>query len=219
MAWWKFITKIIKPVEPLPQPAPIISKDKFISLTGLVIDGLEGGYYHPSMKSRFNAKSQALLGDSGETLFGIDRKHGIQLAKYPEWAIFWAEVDGAKKVNPADFGYNKRGGASEAKLKALAASIMYQWFSYLAKKYLKSEALKYISEDDRLLLHFSYSSWNGEGWFKRYANALTSAIKKYPNDKEQVFQEAYKARSKSSNPVIRQQGTNMWAIFKKQGLV
>ena len=212
MNWfWRQITKIIKPVEPMGNP---VTKEKFIEITQLVIDGLEGGYYHPDMKKRFNEKSQKALGDSGETLFGLDRKHGSQLAKYPEWAEFWAMVDADRTKNPALWKYQYRGGLLEAKLKALTASIMYGWFSSLASKYLKEAALKAIANDDRLIIHFSYSSWNGEGWFKRYAQALQSTLSTQ-TEKEAIFQQAIKARTESSNPVIRQQGTNMIALFKK----
>lgn len=220
MGFWGFITKIIKPVEPLPAPQPlpqIVTKEKFVELTQLVIDGLEGGYYRPDMKAKFNAKSQAALGDSGETLFGLDRKHGSQLAKYPEWAQFWGLVDADRKANPAYWKYQYRGGWLEPKLKPLAASIMYQWFLYLASKYLKETDLKAIANDDRLLIHFSYASWNGQGWFQRYAKALQSAVKSN-TDKESIYNQAIKARTESSNAVIRQQGQNMLALFKKHGI-
>ena len=193
----------------------LISIKQWTTITELVIDHVEGGYYHPSMLKNFNARSQAILAASGETLFGLDRKAGAALAKYPEWAIFWAAVDADRKANPALWKYQYRGGKLESKLKQLAAAIMYQWFNYLAKKYILVGSMDEISNDSRLLAHFSYASWNGEGWFKRYATALNKAIQLYEGNKEKIFQEAFKARSEAPSKAIRQQAVNMQPIFKK----
>ena len=201
----------------MPDKLPVLSLslDKFKVLTGHVIDSLEGGYYHPSMITKFNARSQKILAASGETMFGLDRKAGVQLSKYPEWGQFWALVDKAKKQQPNEWGYNKRGGMYGEQLKDLTSTIMYKWFSYLAGKYILISSMDEIANDDRLIIHFSYASWNGEGWFKRYAEALNKAINKYEGNKEAIYKEAIKARTESSNATIRQQGVNMLNLFKK----
>lgn len=206
----------------------MVTKEKFSPLTGIVIDNFEGGYYHPSMLKNFKASDQAKLKNSGETMFGLDRMAGAQLAQYPEWAVFWAKVDTERAANPSVWKYNSRGGNAGPLLKDLAAAIMYQWFSFLVKKYITVGANEAIGNDDRLVIHFSYASWNGEGWFKKFAAALNSAIQKFHGDKEKVFQEAIKARTEATsvrngvvvpNVVIRQQGVNMMKLFKKLGLV
>lgn len=201
----------------IPDNLPILSlsEKQFVSMTNIVIDNFEGGYYHPNMKRGFNTRSQKMLGDSGETLFGLDRKHGSQLAKYPEWKEFWNIVDKDKVNNKHLWRYNYRAGKLELILKELAAKIMYKWFNYLAGKYILISSMDEIANDDRLIIHFSYASWNGEGWFKRYATALNNAIQKYEGNKDLIFKEAIKARTESSNAVIRQQGANMMALFKK----
>lgn len=196
----------------------LITQEKFVEVTGLVIDNLEGGYYHPDMKKSFNEKSQKAFGDSGETMFGIDRKHGIQLAKYDEWKLFWQEVDKCRLLYGMLWKYNYRGGVAADKLKELCAKLMYQWFSYLASKYLKPESIQAIANDDRLLIHFSYASWNGEGWFQKYAKALQSAAVSTPGNKAAIYSQAIKARTESSNAVIRQQGVNMLNLFAKHHL-
>ena len=58
-----------------------------------------------------------------------------------------------------------RGGKLEPQLKQLAASMVYQWFTVLSKKYLNEAAINAIAADPRLIIHFSYASWNGEGWY------------------------------------------------------
>jgi len=204
----------------LPEKLPVltVTEEQWVDTTQLVIDGVEGGYYHPSMKSGFNARSQKALGDSGETLFGVDRKHGAQLAKYPEWKQFWDLADKAKKERPYEWKYNMRGGFYEKQLKTLAAKLMYKWFQYLAGKYILISSMDEIANDKRLLFHFSYSAWNGERWFKVFAIALNTAIQKYDGNKEKIYQEAVKARTQSSNKVIAQQGANMLSLFKKYGI-
>ena len=203
-------------IPPMPASVPVltVTESQWIDTTQLVIDGVEGGDYHPSMKANFNARSQKALGDSGETLFGLDRKHGAQLSKYPEWKQFWDLVD----QNRGSWKYNSRGGDKEQELKTLAAKIMYKWFQYLAGRHILISSMDEIANDRRLLFHFSYASWNGEGWFKKYAAALNNAIKAHEGNKEAIYKMAIKARTESSNAVIRQQGANMLALFKKYNI-
>lgn len=202
------------PELPAALPVLTVTEAQWIDTTQLVIDGVEGGYYHPRMKANFNARSQKALGDSGETMFGLDRKHGAALAKYPEWKQFWEIVD----QNSATWKYQSRGGAVEGQLKVLAAKIMYKWFQYLAGKYILISSMDEIANDRRLLFHFSYASWNGEKWFRLFASALNKAIQRFEGDKEAVYNEAIRARTKSANMVIAQQGSNMIRLFNKYGI-
>ena len=212
----------LKPIEipKLPEKLPVLSLtlDAFSGLAELVIKYIEGGYYHPSMKHRFSAASRKKLGDSGETLFGLDRKHGAQLAMYEEWDQFWSLVDKGKKLKPGLFTYNEKDVPYAGELRRLASAIMYKWFNYLAGKYILVSSMDEIAADPRLILHFAYASWNGEGWFERYSKALNTAVQMYEGDKEQIWQEAIKARTQSSNSVIRQQGKNMMYIINKHKL-
>ncbi len=207
----------------LPEKLPVlnVTLEQFAKTTSdVVIPNFEGGYYHPDMKKRFKPSDQKKLGDSGETLFGEDRKHGAQLAKYPEWKKFWDLVDADRAKNPALWKYDyKPGGELGKELRRLASEIMYKWFQYLSGKYILISSMDEIANDERLLIHFSYASWNGEGWFERYAKALNAAIKKYEGDKEMIFKTAIKARTESSNAVIRQQGGHMMGVFKKLKLI
>lgn len=241
--WWRMVDKAtavktapvvegslaLKPVEipaiPIEKvPVLSLSLDRFARITSdVVIPAFEGGYYHPAMKQNFKASDQAKLGDSGETLFGLDRKHGAQLARYPEWKTFWELTDQDRKLNPGIWKYNyKPAGELGRRLRWLASSIMFKWFSYLAGKYILVGAMDEIAADERLIIHFSYASWNGEGWFKRYAEALNKALQKHDglaNEKELIYKDTIKARTESSNKVIRQQGANMIALFKKLKLI
>jgi hypothetical protein len=204
---WAIVSKFA--IEPT-KLIGMVTKEKFIELTEKVIDNLEGGYYHPLMKIRMSKRDAAIMGDSGETMFGIDRKHGAQLSKYNDWKEFWRLIDEDRKKQPALWKHYYRGGKLEPQLKQLAASMMYQWFTVLSKKYLNEAAINAIAADPRLIIHFSYASWNGEGWFKRFATSLNSAIK---NNAPDIFAAAFSARKNSINPVIRQQAANMERLF------
>lgn len=207
----------------LPEKLPVlnVTQEAFAQITSdIVIPSFEGGYYHPAMKKNFKASDQKKLGDSGETLFGLDRKHGAQLARYAEWELFWGMVDEDRKVNPSAWRYNYKPAAELGRqLRYLASLIMFKWFSYLAGKYILISSMDEIAADKRLLIHFSYASWNGEGWFERYAKALNAAIKKYPDNKEMIYRDTIKARTESSNAVIRQQGAHMLEVFKRLSLI
>lgn len=221
-AWfWNIVSK--QAVEPMPTKKPTmkpllqLSLEKFTSLTTVVIDNFESGYYHPHMMQKMSAANRKIMAASGETMFGLDRKAGSELAKYPEWPQFWAIIDKAGAAQKWKHYY--LGGEYAPELKRLASAIMYKWFSYLAGKYILISSMDEIAADDRLIIHFSYASWNGESWFKRYSQALNKAVQKYEGNKQAIFLEAIKARTESSNVVIRNQGKKMTDLFRKMKLV
>jgi hypothetical protein len=186
----------------------LLTSERFITLTNIVIDNFEGGYYHPDMAKKMKPGDQALLAASGETMFGLDRKAGTQLAVYPEWKEFWTMTD--KAGARTNWKHYDMGGDIEAPLKELAGKIMYQWFNHLAAKYMVGDSIDKIAADDRLVIHFSYASWNGEGWFKKFAAALNEA----KGTKEKVFQAAIKARTEAKSKAIRNAGAKMMKLFE-----
>lgn len=190
-----------------------VTEAEFKRLVQLVIDGIEGGYYHPNIKVWMSPADQKIMGESGETMYGLDRKWGADpLATYPEWATFWAIIDAAGAstrwrhyfMGPADL---------QPQLKELAAKIMYRWFCELSSKYITPEAASVISSDPRLVLHFAYACWNGRGDFIRYAIALNDAVKKYAPSKEAIFTAAFAARKNSKNVVKQRQAVNLEKVF------
>lgn len=203
----------------------LITAEKFSSLTSIVIDNFEGGYYHPNMLKNFKPSDQAVLKNSGETMFGLDRMAGAKLSKYIDWSKFWHMIDEDRSANPFNWKYQYRGGKLSLILKQLTSAIMYQWFTELAKKYILVGSMGEIANDDRLIIHFSYASWNGEGCFQKYSTALNNAIIKYEGNKEAIFNEAIKARTMATtklglpNRAIRQQGQHMMELFHKLNLV
>ena len=169
-------------------------KEKFIRITKLVIDNLEGGYYHPSMNSATGKlkKHYDYLDSSGETMFGIDRLNGKgELSNNPAWNKFWGIIDAAHASSSWD--YNFTGGGNKAELTELAIEIMGPYFIKLCKNYLLNN-WKVVANDNRLLFHFAYATWNGPGWFKKFANDLDRALKEGHSDSDYLAQVALHSR-------------------------
>jgi hypothetical protein len=199
-----------------------IDKNKFKTVTKLVIDKLEGGYFHPNMRTN-NPTKFGSYHRSGETMFGLDRHagHGIYYStprkkgadgkpidvvsnlkyiesgayeyKTPEAKEFWTTIDNANAKNNWKWLY--RGGALENKLKDLAADIMFTVYERNAKNYLK-EARDIVESDNRLLFHFIYGSWNGSGWFEKFAYDMNKAVRSGITDKDKLAEIALNSRTK-----------------------
>lgn len=198
-------------------------KERFARMTAIVIDQLEGGYYHPAMNSVTGklGKHNPLLDSSGETMFGIDRLNGKGDLAGPTWDKFWGMIDAAGASTA--WGYNFRGGAQKDALTALAIEIMAPLFVKLSKRYLKDN-WKLVAGDDRLVFHFAYATWNGAGWFRKFANDINKAIAAGKTDYNSLAQVALNSRlneglkeGSKPNPLIVQTGKKIEAIFKMLG--
>ena len=147
----------------------------FIALTGEVIDKLEGGYYHPDMRNRLNL-DWSKYGSSGETMFGIDRLRGGSINNSAAGREFWKLIDSANARNTWKLYY--RGGALSERLKVLAAKMMKPQFELYMRTYLTPEAQKIVYSDKALTFNFIYATWNGPGWFQRFAKNFNEDVKK-----------------------------------------
>jgi len=181
----------------------MVSEDKFITITDVVIDKLEGGYYHPQMLADGRVRDPRYK-NSGETLYGLDRMAGAYLKKYPQWAEFWNKVD---KLGAKDkWKWNSMGGADAPELKAIAGKIMYSEYNVMYSRYLTPQSQKIVDSDPRLTFNFSYSVWNGEGWFKRFATALNNLVAKGEKNTDKLTQALVDLRTGSSVSLIAQGG-------------
>ncbi len=174
---------------------------KWMKVTKKVIDKLEGGYWNGSTPKNEKTSKFGICGNhpngsmgaSTETLFGLDRYNG-SIEKTPEGQEFFRIIDKQKKdLGMSQFckkwkwGY--RGGDLEDKLKTLAAKIMKNSFDRNMRNFVKSPELKKrIENNDRLLMHFSYASWNGPGFFQQFARSMENAVKEGKSDKELLKQ-------------------------------
>jgi hypothetical protein len=192
---------------------------KFDKITSLVIDKLEGGYYHPNMLIDGRVKDIRYSG-SGETMFGIDRLKGGSINTSPDGIKFWNLIDKAGASN--NWSWNFFGGTLKPTLQKLASRMILPRYKYLTKQYIKLPSLvKIIETDDRLLFHFVYATWNGSGWFKKFATDILDAYKSGITNPNALYQVAIASRTKeglkkgtSANSLIRQSGNKIVELFK-----
>jgi len=179
-----------------------ISESTFEVLTGEVIKLLEGGYFHPDMflDGRLSASDYETYKLSGETMFGLDRFAGHELFystgrmgtsvrddlqfiysgiykyKTPEAAEFWQTIDNANARKLWKWNYT--GGNLRQRLTKLAAQIMYPYFVHYSDVYFSDKAREIVYNSAELIMNFSYSVWNGAGFFRHYATLVNVAVDK-----------------------------------------
>jgi len=188
----------------------LLDKARYIKITNFIIDNIEGGYYHPDMLKDGRVKDNR-YSSSGETMFGIDRKNGGSLNTSPSGKKFWEVIDllGARKK----WKWNYKGGEYEDRLKIGAASVMFEQYNKLASRYLSAESRKIIESDDRLLFNFIYATWNGSGWFKKFAEDFNEAVSKGTTNRNELVKVALNSRINSSSSLVRQGGNKIAKII------
>lgn len=152
-----------------------------LTLTNAIIDNIEGGYYHPDMKS--NLRNGDRLGDSGETMFGIDRRAGAPqfTTKTADAVAFWNLVDQYYGTHHSDAAYY----GDKADGRRVPAIVGIQLRHYVSEMiedayddwsdYLSDGAKRIVENDPRLMLQFWYAVWNGPGNFQKFANLVNAA--------------------------------------------
>ena len=188
----------------------MITKEAFRTVTDTVIDKMEGGYFHPQMLVDGRVKD-VRYADSGETMFGVDRKAGGSINTTEAGKAFWKVIDDSNAKNT--WKWNYLGGSLNGKLKDLASDVMYPSYVSNSKNYLTPEASKIVDSDPRLIFHFSYATWNGAGWFKKFATDINKAVESGTKNPDKLVQVAIDSRTKeglhagsSPNSLIKQGG-------------
>jgi peptidoglycan hydrolase-like protein with peptidoglycan-binding domain len=171
-----------------------------------IIDNIEGGYANEVhfMNAANNAKNsdikQALL-NSGETMFGIDRKNGPTMTEF--WEVVdensgWSDESADKEKWP--HGY--MGGDVEDELR----EYVYEWaiptYEEFKNSKLDSEAKRLVDEDERLTTHFLYAVWNGVVFFNNFAKIVNSAVSQGIKDRDELWKVALDSRKNHSNGAI-----------------
>lgn len=189
-----------------------INKVKYQTITNFIIDNMEGGYYHPDMLKDGRVKDSRYA-SSGETMFGIDRKAGGNLNTSDAGDRFWDIIDnaGARK----NWKWNYKGGSLQNELKYAAADVMYNQYDILANKYLTPESKKIIESDDRLLFNFIYATWNGSGWFRKFATDFNKAVSEGIVNRDKLVDVAIKSRINSDSSLVRQGGNKIASLIDK----
>lgn len=148
----------------------------------LIIDNIEGGYYHPDMKAKLKNGERML--DSGETMYGIDRKAGAPgFTTGTQSAVeFWQIIDQVFGSHHSDTGYygDKADGTKKVsadvglRLKPLAADMIIKQFEKNIQ-FLSDGARRMVYANPRLMLQFLYATYNGSGNFQLFADVMNAA--------------------------------------------
>lgn len=177
-------------------------KGSFEDMTTQVIDKLEGGYYHPDMVK--DGRHPGGMGNSGETMMGIDRKHGGTINTSAEGKEFWNLIDKADAKKK--WKWNYRGGGLESKLKDLVVRMMKPNYEAFVSRYLTPEAAKIVNGNPSLMFNFIYAVWNGPGWFQKFAKVVNDAVKQGTKNPDELTRKVIQARLNSGNKFIAQGG-------------
>jgi hypothetical protein len=174
-----------------------LSSTDFEKEVNKVIDNLEGGYYHPSM-------NKSNMGKSGETMMGMDRKYGAGFAQTSAGKEFWKLIDDANAKN--NWKWNYMGGPLESKLRKLVVKMIQPEYERLSNSYLSEEAREIVSKSPNLMFHFIYATWNGSGWFQKFAKKINDAVDKGVTKISDLESIAMKSRKESGNSIIASGG-------------
>ena len=159
--------------------------DVWNSFTDKIIDKFEGGYWNndttkPRSQKCVNHPDDPMYDNSGETMFGIDRRSG-QWDNTPKGREFFEVIDNEKDnyQNTEEFcqtwRWNYNGGPLQSELKSRAGDLMLT--VYENNKYVFTpEALEEVESNKRLLFHFAYACWNGSGVFQSFAEDINDAV-------------------------------------------
>jgi len=185
----------------------------FRDVVEIISNELEGGYYHPKMKDE-NPSRFSVMGDSGETMFGMDRKHGVNDSDSSAAREFWGIIDSQNAKNNWEYGYELEDKPDlKNKLFSLIVDIIQPLFEKLSDRYLSNEAKQLVLSDPKLLLNFTYGVYNGWGWFKGFAEKFNKKVEEGISDIDTLRDYALQIRKEASNPLIRRSGDKIARIF------
>lgn len=166
----------------------------FYNITKKVIENFEGGYWNPACANYPGSKHPGKTGmysRSGETMFGLDREAGKIEDISSDGKRFFKLIDDQKeKMGMENFckkwAWNYRGGEIKNELMDLAVKTMKSLFDKNSKNYLSEKARNIVNNSSPLLLHFSYATWNGPGFFKDFAKSINKAVEEGKSEKDLV---------------------------------
>ena len=178
----------------------------------LIVENLEGGYYHPDMLKDGRVKDSR-YGGSGETMFGLDREAGKTESSGPSGVEFWKIIDNENAPKNWEWNYMAKDNPSlYNKLISLTGDIMKPIYKSYCQKYLSPESLKIVNENGGLLFNFAYATWNGPGWFQRFADVLNQSVESGITDPKELLRIVLERRSGSGNSLIAKGGEKVSKI-------
>jgi peptidoglycan hydrolase-like protein with peptidoglycan-binding domain len=192
----------------------VIDVKDFPSIINTIIDNLEGGYYNPDML-RDGRVTDSRYGASGETMFGIDRKTGPE-SNTPAGQKFWALIDSQPdKANWRNEYMAKDKPELNNQLRQLVAEMMKPFFEKYTKDYLSPESAAIVSKDPALTFHFVYATFNGSGWFQKFARLINNAVTSGNTDPKSLLALAMQDRVATSSSLMNQVGAKVAKITSR----
>ncbi len=193
--------------------SPISSSLDFRDAVETITNKLEGGYYHPIMREK-NPGKFSWVGKSGETLFGMDRKTGEQEKNSSAGVEFWRLIDAEDAKNKWKYNYMLEDNPElKNRLFDLIAQIMEPQFIDSSNRYLSDEARNIVMSDPKLYFNFAYASYNGPGWFQKFAKKFNQKVEDGVTDLDTLRDYALQLRKESGNWIIASSGNKIEKIF------
>lgn len=165
------VAEHVAEIAPLISVPAFLAPSKFLKVTEIVIDNLEGGYYHPNMKSKIKGGENML--ESGETMYGIDRAKGGEINTTPVGKYFWSLIDAQNASTTWKYNYKAEGNLAKT-LKKCVADMIYDRFCKYCKLYHLDKNI--VEKDDCLLVHWCYACWNGSVHFNNWAKDFNAEL-------------------------------------------
>jgi hypothetical protein len=195
-------------------PYGIVKKETtdFSVIVKQVIDNLEGGYFHPNMLKDGRVMDNR-YSTSGETMFGLDRKNSsTRITNSAEGKRFWSIIDISNAVNNWSFNFIPKDPIKKQLLEAATEAIKVD-FNYLLNRYVKNPKVKQVIQSDgRLLFNFVYATYNGEGWFEKFAKTIESKYASGITSSDELVKIFVDARIQNKNSLINQTGKKIGAL-------
>ena len=186
---------------------------KFRDAVDTITNKLEGGYFHPYMKAA-NQSKFGVMGDSGETMFGMDRKHGRQESNSSAGVEFWRLIDAEDAKSNWKYGYALEDNPTlRDKLLDLVSQIMEPHFLDFSERYLSDEAKNIIMSDPKLYFNFAYAAYQGSGWFQKFAKKFNQKVEEGVTNIDELRDYVLQIRKESGNPIISGSGNKINRIF------
>jgi hypothetical protein len=186
----------------------------------VIINNIEGGYYHPKMKEK-NPEKFRLFSSSTETMFGMDRYSG-DWEKTSAGKQFFSILDSEGASDKWSYNYKLEDNPTLAKkLKDLSADMINERFEDFKNRYFSKEALPIVESDAGLTFNFLYATYNGPLWFQKFANEINEEVSNGNTDPKSLLKVAIDTRKNwtSNKPhvttLIRRTGDKVLGSLQK----
>jgi peptidoglycan hydrolase-like protein with peptidoglycan-binding domain len=198
----------------------ITSPQEIRDMVYVIINNIEGGYYHPKMKEK-NPEKFRLFSSSTETMFGMDRYAG-DWEKTSGGKQFFSILDSEGASDKWSYNYKLEDNPTLAKkLKDLSADMINERFEDFKNRYFSKEALPIVESDAGLTFNFLYATYNGPLWFQKFANEINEEVSNGNTDPKSLLKVAIDTRKNwtSSKPhvttLIRRTGDKVLGALQK----